>query len=127
MAFGSEMVAGAGFGLSLVMTIIGILLGALFLWISAKIFKLRDKSFKTPLIIAAIVGVVGFILGIIPIVNMFGWIVAIALAIWLIKTKYSVDWVKAILVWLVYFVLSIVAGMIVAFVIGGLFLGGMMA
>lgn len=114
----------AGIGLSIVMAVIGILLGAVFLWLSAaKIFKLSDKSFMTPLTIAAIVGVVGFVLGFIPVVRgVISWIVTIILGVWLIKSKYRVDWGKAILVWLVYFILSLVA----AFLIGLIFLGGMM-
>lgn len=126
MAFGPGMM-GAGIGAGLVMAVVGILLGALFLWISAaKIFKMKDKSFKTPLTIAAIVGVVSYVLGFVPLLNMLGAVVAIVLAVWLIKTRYNVDWVKAILVWLVYFVLSIVAGMIIAFLIGGMVVGGLM-
>lgn len=115
--------AAAGMGVGVVLAVIGIVLGAVFLWLSAaKIFKLSDKSFVTPLTIAAITGVVGFVLGLIPFVNMIGWLVTIILAIWLIKTKYRVDWGRAVLVWLVYFVLSLIA----MFIVGLLFFGGLM-
>jgi len=121
MAFEGGMAA-AGIGTGIVMAVVGIVVGALLLWLTAKIFKLSDKSFKTPLTIAAIAGVVGFVLGLIPFINMIGWLAVIVLSIWLIKTKYRVDWGRAVLVWLVYFVLSLVA----MFIIGMLFFGGLM-
>jgi len=114
------MMAGLGIGLMLVMALVGIVVGAFFLWLSAKIFKLSDTGFMTPLIIAAIAGVVGIVLNLIPFVNYIGWLVTIVLTVWLIKTKYNVDWGKSILVWLVYAVLSFA----VMAIIGLVFLGG---
>ena len=119
MAFGV-----LGLSMGLVMLIVGIVVGAFFLWLSAaKLFKLRDKSFATPITIVAIVQVVSFVIGMIPVVNMIGWLVAIVLEIWLIKSKYGVDWGKSILVWLVAFVLTLVVMGVIAL----LFLGSMMA
>jgi hypothetical protein len=115
-------IGAAGMGTGIVLAVVGIIVGALLLWLTAKIFKLSDKSFKTPLTIAAIAGVVGFVLGLIPFVNLVGWLAVIILTIWLIKTKYRVDWGRAVLAWLVYFVMSLV----VMFILGMLFFGGMM-
>jgi hypothetical protein len=120
MALQIGMMGGLGIGLGLLMAIVGIVVGALLLWLTAKIFKLSDKSFMTPLIIAAIAGAVGFVLGLIPFINRVSWLVVIILAIWLIRSRYGLGWGKSILVWLVYFVLSLV----VMFVIGMIFLGG---
>lgn len=125
------MMAGLGIGLMLVMALVGIVVGAFLLWLSAKIFKLSDTSFMTPLIIAAIAVAVGVVLNLIPFVNYIGWLVVIVLTVWLIKTKYNVDWGKAILVWLVYAVLSFAVMAIIGLVfLGGMFgmmgLGGMM-
>lgn len=125
------MMAGLGIGLMLVMALVGIVVGAFFLWLSAKIFKLSDTSFMTPLIIAAIAVAVGIVLNLIPFVNYIGWLVVIVLTVWLIKTKYNVDWGKAILVYLVYAVLSFAVMAIVGLVflggaLGMMGLGGMM-
>lgn len=117
------MMGATTLGWGLLMAIVGIVLGAVFLWVSAKLFKLRDQSFMTPLTISAIAGAVGFVLGMIPFVNMVSWVLVIILALWLIKTRYNIAWGKAILVWLVYFVLSLVA----MGIIGIVFMGGMMA
>lgn len=114
----------AGAGLGVASVVIGIVLNALFLWLSAKIFKLRDKTFTTPLVIALIAGVVGFVLGFLPVIRgIISLLVTIVLTVWLVKTKYRVDWGKAILVWLVAFVFGVVAGIIIA----ALFYGSMMA
>ncbi len=110
-------------GGALVSAILGIALGAVILWLTGRIFKLKNKSFTTPLIISAIAGAVGFVMGFIPVLNMLTALVVIVLTVWLIKTRYKVDWLKAILVGLVYFVLSL----IMIGIIGLLFFGGMMA
>jgi hypothetical protein len=119
---------GAGLGLGLVSAVIGIFIGAVFLWVTAaKIFKLKDKSFKTPLIISAIAGVVSFVLKLLPL-GIISSLVVILLGVWLVKTRYHVDWVKSILVWLVNFVLAAVVMFVLAFVFGGMFAGiGMMS
>jgi hypothetical protein len=105
-----------------------IFLGALMLMISTKIFKLSDTSYKSALWVVAILAVAGFILGLI-----FGFIpfltglagsiivfilISVLLAMYLIKTKYNLDWAKAALVWLVYLVLSLVVGFIVGLILG---------
>lgn len=118
------MAVGAlGLSMGLVMLIVSIVVGAFFLWLSAKLFKLRDKSFVTPLTIVAIVQVVSFVIGLIPVVNVIGWLVAIVLEVWLIMSKYSLGLGKSILVWLVAFVLTLVVMGVIAL----LFLGSMMA
>ncbi|MEM4242850.1 MAG: hypothetical protein QXM31_03025 [Candidatus Woesearchaeota archaeon] len=111
--------------LGVVMAIVGLFVGALFLWLSAaKIFRLKDKTFKTPLIISVIVSVVSYVLGLIPAISKWiTLIVVIVLAVWLVKSRYNVGWGKAILVWLVYYVLLLVAMAI----IGMIFIGSALA
>ena len=107
--------------------IAGIVVGAVFLWLSARIFTMRDKSFITPLIIVAIAGAVGFVLNLIPRVNYISWLVVIVLTVLLIKMKYNKDWGKTALVWLVFTVLSLEALLILLLIIMPLFMtaGGM--
>ncbi len=111
------------FGTGIAVALIGIVIGAFFLWLSARVFKLHDKGFMTPLTISAIVGVVGYVLGMIPFLNTLSWIVTVVLGVWLIKDRYHVPWGKAILVWLVYVVLLFAA----MYVMMALFFGTMMA
>ncbi len=111
--------------IGLVMAIVSLLVGALFLWLSAaKIFKLKDKSFKTPLIISLIVSIVGYVLGLIPAISAWiTMIVVIVLAVWLVRSNYNVGWGKAILVWLVYYVLLVIAMAILGMIFVGSTLG----
>jgi hypothetical protein len=126
MVFQIGMMA-AGAGIGLVLALIGIVIGAFFLWMSARVFKLRDRSFTTPLIIAAIANITGYVLGLIPFLNLLTVLIVILLTIWLIKSRYRVGWGTSILVWLVYFILSIavMAGIVLLF-FGGVMAGGMM-
>jgi hypothetical protein len=111
--------------IGIVMAIVGLFVGAFFLWLSAaKIFGTKDKSYKTPLVISLIVSVVSYVLGMIGAIN--SWItliVVIILAVYLVKSNYKVDWSKAIMIWLVYYVLMIVAMAI----IGMIFIGSAIA
>ncbi|MFH1052801.1 MAG: hypothetical protein V1740_00115 [Candidatus Woesearchaeota archaeon] len=115
---------------SLIMTVVTIFIGALLLMLSAKIFKLKDQSYMTALYITTILGIVGFLIGLLSllgssfilIAGVIGFIVGIILGIYLIKIKYDLDWGKAVLVWLVYFVLSLIVGFVIAFILGILFM-----
>jgi hypothetical protein len=51
-------------------------------------------------------------------------IVVIVLAVYLVKSKYKVDWSKAIMIWLVYYVLMIVAMAIIGMVFIGSAIAG---
>ena len=103
-----------GIGVTLLITIITIAISGLLLWLSCKIMKVKS-DWATPYIIALIVGVVGFVLGLIPVAGgVLAFIANIALGLWLVKTKYKLAWGKAVVVWLIWFVLSF----ILAFIIG---------
>jgi len=122
---------GSGVVIQIITTIVFILINALLLMVATKIFKVKDTSYKTALGITAILGVINFVIGLlvglIPsiagiISTLLVWVVVgILLAMYLIKIKYGLDWGKAALVWLVYFVLAIVAYMILAIILGLIF------
>src|SRR3989344_4233187 len=112
---------------SVVMTLIMIPISALLLWLSAKVLKMDDTSYITALIVAAILGAAGFIFNVISIlmpslayVLMFVSfiVVSIALALWLIKRRYDLDWKKAVLLWIVWLLLSLVVAFIVGMIVG---------
>lgn len=107
----------------LITTVIGILVSALILMVVARMFKLSDKSYKTALFVAGIAGIANYVLQLIGLkgtlmtsLSIVG--VGIAMTLWLIKYKYSLDWGKSALVWLVYFLIGIAVGWITVVVIG---------
>ncbi len=116
--------------LSLVMAAVMIPVNGLLLMLSTKIFKLADQSYSTAVKLCFITGVAGFALAALSafvparawIISIASWvIISILLAVWLVKTNYNLDWGKALLVWLVWFVLSIVAAFIIALIVGVVF------
>lgn len=109
---------------SVITSVIMIFLGGLLLWLTAKyFFKVGDK-FTTALKVAVIVGAVGFVLNLIGmytapgVIAILGFLVSIALSLFLVKKYYKLEWGKAALVWLVWFVLNLVADFIIGFAIG---------
>jgi hypothetical protein len=112
--------------LGLVLVLVNIAVGGLLLWLSAKIMKVKS-DWTTPYMIALIVGVVGYVLGFIPMGGILAFVVSIPLGIWLVKTKYKLEWGKAILVWLIWFVLGLIVGMIIAAIVAAVFVGSMVA
>ncbi len=128
---------GATIGLvsGLIFTVIGIIVSSILLWITAKIFQLKG-SFGIAFMIALLVGIVSFLaqwlIGFIPFVGAFlGPLVSLVLSIFLgitqIKSKYHVETGKAVLVWLVWFIMSVVLMGIIAFVLGAIFVGAGLA
>jgi len=107
------------------------ILGSLILMLSAKIFKLKDQSFMTALKIVLILYVITLVLGLIGlaalnialIMSILSFIVVIALGIYLIKKFYKLDWGKAVLVWLVWFILSLIVGFIIGLILLAIGLG----
>jgi len=108
--------------------IISVPLSALLLMFSTKIFKIQDTSYKTAIKILAIIGIIGFILDAIiftflpTMVIVFGIIqfviLNIILAIILIKQFYNLELKQTLLVWLVWFLFSLVLVVIIGIIIG---------
>ncbi len=119
----------------LIISVVMIFLGALLLMLSAKIFKLKDQSYKTALKIVAILYVIGFVLSLIgmaslslmTVMTILNFLVMILLGIYLIKMFYKLDWGKAALTWLVWFIMSLIAGFIVGAIVMAIFAGAMIA
>ena len=118
----------------LIIAVIMVFVGALLLMISAKIFKLKDQSYMTALKIALIIYVINFILGLIGlaalsvaiVMSVLSFLVLILFGMYLIKTFYKIEWGKAALTWLVWFILSLILGFIVAAIIGIIFAGALL-
>jgi hypothetical protein len=123
---------GMGVVASLISIVIFIFVNALLLMAATKIFKLKDSSYKTALWVTAILGgvsfLIGLLIGLLPtlagiIGTLLTWVVVgVLLAMYLIKVKYELEWNKAALTWLVYFVFALVAKLIVGAILGIIFL-----
>ena len=126
--------------ISFIMALAIIPLNGLLLMLTAKIFKLKDQSYKSAFKITLILGVINLILGILSssikgglslAITIAQWVLISTLAaLWLVKYFYKLDWGRALLIWLVWFVfyilLFILIILIVAlFVVGLLFSGNL--
>ena len=119
---------------SLIQFAVGVPIGAALLMLVARWFKLGESGYLLPLKISAIGGVLNLIFhfgraflmpgGNLPLMMIFavvGFIVSVSLILYLIKSWYGVrDWKTTILVWLVWFALSIVLSSIIGLIISTL-------
>jgi hypothetical protein len=121
-----------GLLINLITAVITIPISGLLLMLSAKIFKLSDTSYKTAVKVAAILGVSSFVLSLVGMVSLaltaiMGFVsfvgVSVLLALWLIKKEYTLpDWKQTALVWVVWFVLNLVAVFLLALILTPLFI-----
>lgn len=124
----------------LVFAIVGIVISSLLLWVTTKLlakpFGVKDTGFKTAFIVALIIGVVnyviGLVLGFVPVIGAFvagaaGLIVGILLGYYLIKRNYSLNTGHAIVVLIVWFVMSWIATAILGAIFAAIFIGTALA
>ncbi len=109
------MSAGIFTATGIIFLVVFLLIGALFLWVGAKVAKIAGATFGKAFL-AALLGVVaGLILGLVPAI---GWLLGIIAYIIIIKYVFNTDWGKAIIAWLIAFVASLIVGFILAKVFG---------
>ena len=124
-----------GFVLPLLLALVGIVVSGILLWFSTKIFHLKNATFRNALSVAAIVGIINFVLGyglvLIPFVRWFGgvvnFVVTIILGLLLVKRKYKLNGSKTFLVWVVWFLMAFIASAILAALFAALFVGAALA
>ena len=105
---------------SLILTIILIPLNALLLKLTTKIFKLENTSYGTAFKITFILGILGtiiitassFIPSLAIIVYTISSIISLILAVWLIKNNYNTELGKAILILIVWGIMSVIINII---------------
>jgi len=103
-------------GTGLVVLVISFVVAAFFLWLGAKIVKIKNSGFGKALLATFIGFVAAIILGLIPAI---GWLLGLIAYIIIIKYVFATDWGKAILAWLIAAVITAIVFAIVAF--AGLF------
>ncbi|MBI4144631.1 hypothetical protein HY493_00300 [Candidatus Woesearchaeota archaeon] len=124
----------------LVFAVVGIVVSSLLLWVTtkllAKTFGIKDTGFKTAFVVALILGIVnyviGLVLGFVPIIGAFvagavGLIVGILLGYYLVKKHYALNTGHAIVVLVVWFVLSWIATAILGAIFAAIFIGTALA
>jgi len=79
--------------------------------------------------------VIGFVLSLIGMVSVslvlimsvLNFVVMILLGMYLIKVFYKIEWGKAALTWLVWFILSLIASFIIGLIMAAIFAGAMIS
>ncbi len=115
---------------SLILTVLLVPLGALMLKFTAKILKLEDTSYSTAFKISFILGLFWlmmpllsyFMPSLIITLYLIFSVIYIMLGIWLIKTNYNTETGRAILVIMVWSILTFIMGilsfLVLTFIIG---------
>ncbi|MBU0980785.1 MAG: hypothetical protein KJ709_08330 [Nanoarchaeota archaeon] len=132
MAFTGDITAMLAY--AIIINIIMIPLSGLLLWLTTKIFSLKNSRFLSALVVAAIVHMTILILSIPRLIFIKSiWInIAVGLLIWLtvsfflawmlVKRMYGLSWGWSILIWLVWsaftWVISFIIGLFVSVIIG---------
>ncbi len=122
--------------LLIVFFFIGVLLNSLLLFLTTKLFKTADQSFKSAIMVAGIVGIANLVFGFVRDgtsnfgiaaasllgnlgVSLLGFIsISGVLAVALLKKIYTLDLGKTMLIWLVWTSCSLVITFIAGIVIG---------
>ncbi len=113
-------------------TVVLVLVDALVIWLVIdKILQYSQKwnrGFKTALEIAAIVGIVGFVLSVILlvfsvlssnlIVKGLFFLAPLGVMLWLIEKTYHLGWRKAVTAWLIVVLVEMLAGLLIGRIIG---------
>jgi hypothetical protein len=93
--------------------VINLILGTIVLHVAAKLVKIDDATLMKAFLVALIAAVLGLVLGY---AGVIGALLALVIAIALIKFIYDVSWGKAIFAWIIYFILMIIIGIIVGLI-----------
>ena len=106
---------------------VSIPISALILFLSSKKFKLSNQSFKTAILAALSVDIIGYIIDSFNrllasgfLFTMLDWIITFALggiALLVVKIFYKESWGKSALVWLVWLLIYMIAGIIINFIL----------
>ncbi|HLD97593.1 MAG TPA: hypothetical protein VI934_04580 [Candidatus Nanoarchaeia archaeon] len=131
---------GIGILIFLAIFIIGIVLNALMLWVTAKLLKLTDNKYKTALIVSLVSAVVNLVIGfalgmaLAPLskgaaaaglvltlgVMLVNLVASFLVNTFLIKRFYKLETKKSFLVSLIWTILGVIVGFVIAFIIGAI-------
>ncbi|MGD2247198.1 MAG: hypothetical protein PVF58_02245 [Candidatus Methanofastidiosia archaeon] len=89
--------------------IVNLIVYTIVLHIAATLAKIEDTTIMKAFIAALIAAIIGLILGL---VSIWGGLIALVIAIVIIKYVYDTSWGKAVLTWIIFIVVSIIIGFI---------------
>jgi len=99
--------------------IIIFLLQALFIWFGAKFARIKNasfgKAFGSAIAITVLLIIVNVILSLIDIANndLISIVVSILITIWVLKSLFNTNWIKAMIAWIMSIIGMIVASAII--------------
>ncbi len=101
-----------------------ILLGGFFMWIAAKIARVKKSSFGRAILAAiassVVAVIVSFIFGILPVIgNGMGYLAGLLFSILIIMWAFDTSFIKALLVWVFNIVAVIIAVAVTAMITAG--------
>jgi len=118
MPMGPPFVPGAiaamGFAAVLII-LLALIIAGLFLMIGAKFAGIEDATLGKSMIAVVGGGILALLIGWIPVI---GWILGIIAYIWVIKTVFNTDWIKAAIAWLMTIVVEMLVVFIFALILG---------
>ena len=118
MPMGAPFVPGliAAMGLMAVLVIlIALVIAGFFLMLGAKFAGIEEATLGKSMIAVVGGGILALLIGRIPVI---GWILGIIAYIWVIKTVFNTDWIKATIAWLMTIIVEILVVFVFALILG---------
>ena len=118
MPMGAPFVPGliATMGLMAVLVIlIALVIAGFFLMLGAKFAGIEEATLGKSMIAVVGGGILALLIGRIPVI---GWILGIIAYIWVIKTVFNTDWIKATIAWLMTIIVEILVVFVFALILG---------
>ncbi|MDK2853714.1 MAG: hypothetical protein PWQ92_608 [Thermococcaceae archaeon] len=114
LPFVPGLMAAMGFAAVLII-LLALIIAGLFLMIGAKFAGIEDATLGKSMIAVVGGGILALLIGWIPVI---GWILGIIAYIWVIKTVFNTDWIKAAIAWLMTIVVEMLVVFIFALILG---------
>lgn len=118
MPMGAPFVPGliAAMGLMAVLVIlIALVIAGFFLMLGAKFAGIEEATLGKSMIAVVGGGILALLIGRIPVI---GWILGIIAYVWVIKTVFNTDWIKATIAWLMTIIVEILVVLVFALILG---------
>jgi len=114
LQFVPGLMAAMGFAAVLVI-LIALIIAGFFLMLGAKFAGIEEATLGKSMIAVVGGGILALLIGWIPVI---GWILGIIAYIWVIKTVFNTDWIKATIAWLMTIVVEIIVVFVLALLLG---------
>jgi hypothetical protein len=108
------LMAAMGFAAVLII-LLALIIAGFFLMLGAKLAGIEDATLGKSMIAVVGGGILALLIGWIPVI---GWILGIIAYIWVIKTVFNTDWIKAAIAWLMTIVVEMLVVFIFALILG---------